>query len=273
MNHAVHDPRFEVGQSVYFNELLSTVHDVSQDEFGYRYLVVSSDVGLPLWLPEEQLRVEPANERLFGERSPHLVVVDQFLKDPDAIRNIALRQDFVTNLEFYKGGRTQQRYLWPGLREEFERLLHCRITDWLDQPMNGVFQITGYDDPLVWHHDTQDYAAALYLTPNAPISAGTSFWRLKTTGSRRNAFHPFESPRFSNDDDRTNANGEMYDRRNITEPHNWELCDRVGAVFNRLAIWDAKLIHSASSYEGMRADAIASSRLVQLFFFSVAQQD
>ena len=186
------------------------------------------------------------------------------------IQKLALRQTFHADLRVYKGQRTRERYLWPALREEFERLLGARITDWLAQPANGVFQITAMADPLVWHHDSQDYAAALYLTPDAPVEAGTSFWRLKMTGSRRSAFHNLESDRFSDDMSRQDANDQIYDPFNITHQDNWELCDRVAGVYNRLVLWDAKLIHSASSYEGMTGADPSQSRLVQLFFFSVA---
>jgi hypothetical protein len=263
-------PRFEIWQTVYFNQQACTIVEWNYDETGFIYLVETTDVGLRLWLPEEQILLEPSVDPIFLRRSPHLVVVDQFLANPDAVRWTALRQTYQTDERFYKGQRTREHYLWPGLKEEFERLLHCRITDWLSQPMNGVFQITGYNDPLVWHHDTQDYAAALYLTPDAPISAGTSFWKLRTTGNRRPSEHPLEYNRFLSDEDRASANAQIYSMDNIMKPDNWELCDRVGSVYNRLVLWDAKLIHSASSYEGMVGERAHDSRLVQLFFFSVA---
>ena len=58
--------------------------------------------------------------------------------------------------------------MWPHLREEFGRLLGRPVTEWLGHDANGVFQQTSNDDPLVWHHDTQGFAAAVYLTPDAP---------------------------------------------------------------------------------------------------------
>ena len=45
--------------------------------------------------------------------------------------------------------------------------------------------------------------------------------------------------------------------------------DRVGGVYNRLVLWDAKMIHTASSYEGLSGSDATHSRLVQLFFFSI----
>ncbi len=263
--------RFKVSQTVYFHRLACTVAEVLRDEQGFLYNVVSRDVGLPFRLPEEQLNETPVDDKpILRQTCPHLVVVDEFLNDPNSIRDLAVRQTFVSDIGKYKGQRTSERYLWPGLREEFERLLHCTITDWLDQPMNGVFQITGFNDPLVWHHDTQDYAAALYLTPDAPISAGTSFWQLKATGSRRPSSHPLEFHRFNDNEKRSAADEQIYDLHNIVHPDNWELCDRVGGVYNRLVLWDAKMIHSASSYEGLLGGDAKQSRLVQLFFFSIA---
>jgi transcription antitermination factor NusA-like protein len=44
----------------------------------------------------------------------------------------------------------------------------------------------------------------------------------------------------------------------------WELVDTVGNVFNRLVIFDSKLIHAASEYFGSN---IHDSRLFHLFFF------
>jgi hypothetical protein len=42
------------------------------------------------------------------------------------------------------------------------------------------------------HHDTQSYAAAVYLTPDAPPQSGTSLWRDRVHGCRRQSDHPLE---------------------------------------------------------------------------------
>jgi hypothetical protein len=41
----------------------------------------------------------------------------------------------------------------------------------------------------------------------------------------------------------------------------------VAGLYNRLVIWDAGLIHSATSYEEFTEDTTTPTRLVQLFFF------
>ena len=191
---------------------------------------------------------------LYNPSTPHILVVDNFYKNVDALREHALSQSFVEDNRYYKGKRTKEKFLFPYVKEEFERLLQARIIDWVDQPMNGVFQITSPNDMLVYHSDSQDYAAAVYLTPDAD-SNGTSFWRDKKYGCRRPPNHILENKNSSLTD-------EVYSHYNITHEDNWSLVDKVGAVYNRLVIWDAKLIHSASEYS-------AKERLVQLFFFSI----
>lgn len=191
----------------------------------------------------------------FNKRSPHIVVVDNFYRDPDAVRRIALSAEYSANNRFYKGKRTVKPYFFPYLREEFCRLLQADIVDWTNQPMNGIFQITSANDPLVYHSDTQDYAAAIYLTPDAKYSMGTSFWSSKTGSCRRPPEHPLENKPLVDQKS-------VYNDYSILHSDAWELVDKVGCVYNRLVLWDAKLIHSASEYGEI-------DRLVHLFFFNI----
>lgn len=189
----------------------------------------------------------------FNKSTPHLLVVDSFYKNPDLIREFALSQSFSENNQYYKGKRSVP-HLFHSIKEEFERLLNVKIADWMSQAANGMFQITSEKDPLVWHSDTQDYAAAIYLTPDAD-NMGTSFWKDKTHGCRRPPTHSLENKS-------SELTNQVYTQYNITHPDNWELVDRIGAVYNRLVLWDAQLIHSASMYG-------TKERLVQLYFFSI----
>lgn len=264
--------KFEVGQRVIFANQESVVQKVEEKDGKFKYYCLTGPAQLPMWVPEGSIDIGTPDgppSVFFNRRMPHLVIVDNFYKEPDDVREFALCQDFGPNIAAYKGQRTAEKFLWPFLKEEFERLLGRPIVDWLNQPANGCFQITGFDDPLVWHSDLQSYAAAVYLTPDAPVSAGTSFWRDKTYGCRRPPQHPLEYDRFEDDKARNTASDEVYSSYNILHPDNWELVDRVGAVFNRLVIWDAQMIHSASSYEGMVSNVADKARLVQLFFFTV----
>jgi hypothetical protein len=269
------NPKYSVGQKVRFSKQDCIVEKIGQANDGLpKYYVRSVDVDLPMWVLEKDLNFASSfsvNHNVFNKRNPHLLVVDNFYKNPDDIREMALEQEYREDLRWYKGKRTTERFLWPYLKEEFERLLNTQIEGWLFQIANGCFQITGFKDSLVYHSDAQNYAAAIYLTPDAPITAGTSFWRSKVHGCRRPPAHPLESHKFANQDAIQKADSEIYNQYNFVHPDNWELCDKVGAVYNRLVIWDAKLIHSASTYEGLDGDNVDKARLVQLFFFNIVQ--
>jgi hypothetical protein len=266
------EEKYTIGQKVLFANQDAYVRQIERTAEKVKYFCEVGQAMLPMWIPDNMLELGVPSgppSVFFNRRMPHLLVADNFYKDPDEIRSFALEQKFGPNLKFYKGKRTSERFLWPFMKEEFERLLGRPIVDWLNQPANGCFQITGYNDPLVWHSDVQSYAAAVYLTPDAPIDAGTSFWRDKKHGSRRPPNHPLEYDRFADDAARSTAQGEIYNDYNIVNPDNWELVDRVGSVYNRLVIWDAQLIHSASSYAGLESEVADKARLVQLFFFTV----
>jgi hypothetical protein len=55
--------------------------------------------------------------------------VDDFLDDPDEVREIALSAGYHADPEHFKGLRSDHQYLWPGLREEFSRLLGTPVTE------------------------------------------------------------------------------------------------------------------------------------------------
>jgi hypothetical protein len=48
------------------------------------------------------------------------------------------------------------------------------------------------------------------------------------------------------------------------DPSRWEEVDRIGNKYNRFAMWDATLIHSATSYFGKSKE---NGRLFHMFFF------
>lgn len=210
----------------------------------------------------------PETRFIYNRKSPAIVVVDDFYQEPDKVRRLALDAEYAPDNRYFKGARTLKSFLFPYVKEEFERLIQKQIIDWMAQPANGVFQQTTRADPLVYHSDQQDYAAAIYLTPNDPlgtpfetekvVSAGTSFWMYRgeeAYGARVPARDP-------------DVNAQIYSEHNLLHGDNWHLVDKVGAVYNRLVIWDAKLIHSASTYNGFDGP---TPRLVQLYFFNVAK--
>ena len=181
------------------------------------------------------------------------VVVDNFYKDPDSVRNFALTLDFRFHPGYHKGKRTDKTYLFSGLKESFEKILGKKVADFGRYGTNGCFQYCIGGDQLVYHYDTQTYAGMLYLTPDAPPSCGTSFFRSRHNGIRKIDFGKEDHP-----------NTKVTFKNGFLDPTEFEVVDRVGNVYNRLVLFDARMIHAASEYFG---STLENGRLFQLFFF------
>ena len=175
-------------------------------------------------------------------------VVDNFYSDPYAVREYALKQEFKPEIEYFKGSRSLDQYFVPGTKEAFERIMGIKIREWESHGMCGRFQYCTAQDPLVYHHDSQTWAAMIYLNPDAPYCTGTSLYASKN-GARRTSDPNFTDNVFA---------GGFYDETKF------ELVDSIGNVFNRLFIFDAQNIHAASKYFGQTKE---DSRLFHIFFF------
>lgn len=178
-----------------------------------------------------------------------IFVVDNFYEDPVAVRDFALQQYFFDD-EGYLGMRTRKQFFFEGVKERFESVIGQPITSWEEQSMNGRFQTCKAGTPLVYHCDGQKWAGMVYLTPDAPPSTGTSFFRHRATGVRHHS-----EPKIM----------ECFNQKTFLDGTPYELVDKIGNIFNRLVIFDGGLIHSASEYFGWD---IPSSRLFHMYFFN-----
>jgi hypothetical protein len=191
---------------------------------------------------------------------PSIIAVDDFYTNPDEVREYALGLDFQYNKAQHKGKRTKQRTFFDGTYEFLEDTLKKKITSWDNQPHNGVFQYCTAEDQLVYHTDGQQYAAVVFLTPDAPAECGTSFFKHKGNGLRK---YPTAKDCVAFDKSTEELYWDMF-QGNFYDKTPWELVDTVGNVYNRMAIWDAKLVHAATQYFG--SDKL-NSRLFHMFFF------
>ena len=94
-----------------------------------------------------------------------------------------------------------------------------------------------------------------FLTPNAPITAGTGLFRHKETGIhtaplKGDGTYDYEM-----------LNKIYLDSQDMTK---WEMTDRVANVFNRLVIYRGDYFHASLDYFGRNLE---DGRLFQTFFF------
>lgn len=191
-------------------------------------------------------------------KKPTAWIVDNFYERPDEVREFALKQDYIEGGfgRGFIGRRTEKQFLFPGLKEQFEQIMGRKITKWEDYGMNGRFQIAWAGEPLVYHCDSQQWGGMLYLTQNAPYQCGTTLYAHKKTKAR--TYYDVGW------DDAWNCPGGSHLDGTPFEP-----VDVLGNVYNRLVIFDASCIHSASEYFG---NSKHNSRLWQMFFFDTDQR-
>ena len=191
-----------------------------------------------------------------------VIVIDNFYKNPYDTRNFILTQEFMVKGN-YPGQRTKSyanEHL-KGILQKYVEPFGGRITDFpIPKPdgsdaseiYNGSFQYTTSRDRSWVHTDGyNNWAGVLYLTPDAPLTSGTSF------------YHFYDGSTCKGDVDILGNKAET-DRwsQDLTK---WKEVDTVGNVFNRLILFNSNRFHMSRDYFG---DTKENSRLFQVFFFS-----
>ncbi len=198
----------------------------------------------------------------FNKITKDLVVVDDFYKDPDLIRKWTMDNLTFKGTGASKGERSQ-RFSIAGTKQKFERILGTPIHNWnYEGYANETFQFCTADQQTVYHMDRQKYAGMIFLSPNAPATAGTNFYRSRITG------------RTSFPDRNTKEGTELFFKSfkgsnkdlNFYDSTQHELIDRVGNKYNRLVLFNAQQIHAAGDYFG---DSIENARYFHIFFFDI----
>jgi hypothetical protein len=173
------------------------------------------------------------------------------------VREFALRQEFKVRGN-YPGQRTEP-FLSDGIKKKMRDILYPfagEIT-WWGGDYTGSFQYTVATDRSWIHSDsTTDWAAVCYLTPDAPVTAGTGIFRHKKTG-----WMHYDYKR-ADDEEYTKQAPPGDECQDYTK---WEMVDRVGNIFNRLIMYRADNYHVSLDYFGKD---INDGRLFQVFFFN-----
>lgn len=181
------------------------------------------------------------------------MIFDNFYGNPNQVREYALSLPFTVSGN-YPGLRTDIMRGEHNLNAKniFESILRKKITWWPEQ-YNTAFQYTTAEDTTWIHYDPTMWAAVLYLTPNAPLEAGTAIYQNK------------DSKIFMLDrnDPKTDYNS---DSKEITDMNKWEPIVQISNIFNRLVVYRGEYYHR-SMLPGF-GDSLYNGRLFQTFFFN-----
>lgn len=177
----------------------------------------------------------------------NVIITDDFYSNPDSVRAFALQQDFTVKGN-WPGKRTTS-FLTEDTKVTIQSLVQTAgglITNWNDQPgMTGSFELaTALDRSWIHTDHYNTWAGVCYLTPDAPHTGGTGLFRHKATGATMS--HELD----------------VYESQDMTK---WDMIDRIGNRYNRLAMYRSDLFHMSLDYFG---SDLHNGRLFQLFFIT-----
>lgn len=189
---------------------------------------------------------------------PRIVVVDNWLGEAASLasRKKALSDSLEFHPERHKGRRGTER----PIPVSYQALFIGRLAREAFVEGYCVYQACVAGEQLVYHTDSNvdgRYAAIHYLTEDAPTGSGTSFFRSRWTGLR-------SAEEIKTVDEEVITFG--VDGAHLLDRTAWDEVDRVGNVFDRLVLWDARMIHAATDYFGTTPE---NGRLFEMFFFTL----
>lgn len=199
-----------------------------------------------------------------------VTVVENFLEDPDAVRTFALSQKYQ-----YRHQLKDAKYVFPGSRTKEISLINKPYYESVSKKIISLFH-NEENDKMRWlistnfqsvaeeygrgviHTDSNTvFAAVLYLSPDAPLDAGTSLFR------PNKSFDEEKYQWFLKENDKRFAEGKIV---MDTSYHNmFDEIVRINNVYNTLILYEGRHYHAANDFFGK---ILKDSRLAQVFFVS-----
>lgn len=198
----------------------------------------------------------------------NIIVVDDFYKDPDLVRELALESELLDKgrvSQNFPGRESLYNFYSDELVSRFEKIVGSKII--VDEHINafGRFRFSYETDErrTQIHFDNKDWSAVIYLTPTYNTSSGTIFTQHKQTGLYGPPMNDTELASVDCKDiyefDRKYV---LPDTNNIRK---WSIHMRVPFKYNRLVLFRGKSLFHGS--EALFGRDLNSARLTQNFFF------
>jgi hypothetical protein len=191
-----------------------------------------------------------------------MLSIADFYSNVDEVRNFAMQQEFLGEEAHFPGKRTKS-FLNDSVKEIIQSTMRPFAGDvtWWGDHNSGAFQYTTAADRSWIHSDgNADWAAVCYLTPDAPLSAGTGIFKHKATGLRNWIYKDHFT-----EEDKYGVKDAPHRGADSVDYTKWEMVDRIGNMYNRLIIYRGDLFHVSLDYFGRD---LQTGRLFQTFFFN-----
>lgn len=193
-----------------------------------------------------------------------LIVVDDFLDDPHALRDAALRLSYPEVKATYPGRNSVERLNIEGLNDEASRLVGEPLAPLIPDQAHGKCRIALASDvgTAKVHVDASHWSGILYLSRPEDCRGGTEFFRHIPTNTER---APYSNQEAADKFGAPSAKQWTADvLEDTADDSKWEMTMRVPMRFNRLVLLRPWLWHTAGECFG---DKLENGRLVYLMFF------
>lgn len=193
-----------------------------------------------------------------------LIVVDDFLDDPHALRDAALRLSYPEVKATYPGRNSVERLNIEGLNDEVSRLVGEPLAPLIPDQAHGKCRIALATDvgTAKVHVDASHWSGILYLSRPEDCRGGTEFFRHIPTNTERAPYSNQEAAEKFGAPSAKQWTADVLE--DTSDDSKWEMTMRVPMRFNRLVLLRPWLWHTAGECFG---DTPENGRLVYLMFF------
>lgn len=199
-----------------------------------------------------------------------VTIIENFLDNPDAVRTFALSQKYQ-----YRHQLKDAKYVFPGSRTKEIMLINKPYYESVSRKIISLFH-NEENDKMRWlistnfqsvteeygrgviHTDSNTvFAAVLYLSPDAPLDAGTSLFK------PNKSFDEEKYAWYLKENDQRFAEGKI-----VMDTSYHSMFDeivRINNVYNTLILYEGRHFHAANQFFGK---TLKDARLAQVFFVS-----
>ena len=200
--------------------------------------------------------------------STSFIIIDDFLKDPHQLRDLALKQEYpeYDELPPFPGRNSRYRQIINGLDQRISQIVGEPLVP-TDGTSYAKFRLAleGEKGHSSVHIDNAHWTAILFLTLPEHCQDGTHFFRHIPTGTDRAPYFRHEYAKYGSTDPQ-----ELLDltvNRDSNDPSKWEKIMTGPMRFNRMLIMRPQHWHDAGVSFG---DKPENGRLVYLSFYNHA---
>lgn len=205
----------------------------------------------------------------------HIIIYDDFLADPDRVRDEVLREGFVGYSQSTYAGKMSKPFIRPEVGPLFASLVGRPMLPKIEHSWYGQFRLSTESDRCdQWIHlDPEEWSVLVYMNPEGtyPEGYGTAFWTHKRTGWERYPGNWRDLADVSQElrDEGFNSY-EAFKQRIVLDDgqdeSQWTKTLHVPAKYNRALLFRPHYFHSHMPKRNF-GKTPEDGRLVQLYFF------